>query len=63
MHTLYNNVPAVADDAWAVTLADPPLLHTALRAIHIGNSNGWWSKQGIKHTAVAAAVKEYEGEQ
>lgn len=58
LHASFSGCPAVADDAWAKMLADPPYLHTGLQALHVGNKNRWWNQWGIKHTAVTLAVKE-----
>lgn len=65
LHSMYPTQPAIADDTWAYLLATLSGDTTAywdpcLRAMHVGNSNGWWGKQSHKHEAVAAAVKAYK---
>lgn len=63
LHDQFQNAPAVADDAWACSLATPPLMHTALQAMHVGNNNNWWKNQSIKHTAVRLAHSLIVGRQ
>lgn len=57
LNVLHGECPAVVDDAWAKGLADPPMLHTALQAIHVGNNNKWWKGNAIKHKAVKLALE------
>lgn len=57
-HGEFTAHPAIADDAWAKALANPPILHTALQAMHVGNNNGWWGYFNIKHAAVQMAVEK-----
>ncbi len=60
LHQSYPSDPAVADDAWAQILAGrKPQIHSSLMFLHIGNKAQWWNQGGIKHAAVASAVKGY----
>lgn len=57
LHRAHRECPAVADDAMARALADPPYLHTSLQALHVGNNNKWWKGTAIKHKAVNLALE------